>query len=196
MTAATSYYDTHLEEEEAIGWTEDELEMVPDGVRYEIENGILHVSPRPALWHQSFELQVAMALAAQCPEDWRPVPEAEIRIYEDDKIMEARSPDLMVVPTELTTREADRNWVAPSEIALALEIVSKSSRIRDRITKSALYADWGIPLYLRVESKPAVALYEYRLDAESGQYRTPVQYTDVFETDVPFPLRIDLSALR
>jgi len=196
MTAVTNYYETHLEEEEAVGWTEDELEVVPDNVRYEIEDGILYVSPSPALWHQKFELKVAMMLDSQCPEEWTSVPGAEIRIYEDDKVMQARSPDVMVVPTEATTTEADRNWVAPNEMALALEVVSKSSRSRDRITKAALYAEWGIPLYLRVEGKPAVALYEYRLDAETGQYRTPVQYTDVFETDAPFPLRIDLSALR
>lgn len=196
MTAVASYYETHFEEEEAIGWTEDELDMVPENVRYEIEDGILHVSPSPALWHQKFELKVGMMLDSQCPEEWTAVPEAEIRIYEDDKVMQARSPDVMVVPTAATTTEADRNWVAPGEIALALEIVSKSSRSRDRITKAALYAEWGIPLYLRVEGKPTVALYEYRLDAETGQYRTPVEHLDVFETDSPFPLRIDLSALR
>lgn len=196
MTAVSRYHETHLEEEEAIGWTEDELDMVPDSVRYEIEDGILFVSPSPALWHQVFELKVAMMLDSQCPEEWTAVPEAEVRIYEDDKVMQARSPDVMVVPTAATTTEADRNWVAPHEIALALEVVSKSSRSRDRITKAALYAEWGIPLYLRVEAKPTVALYEYRLDAETGQYRTPAQYTGVFETDAPFPLRLDLSTLR
>lgn len=110
--------------------------------------------------------------------------------------MHARSPDVMLVPTAATTIEADRNWIAPSEIALALEIVSRSSRSRDRITKAALYAEWGIPLYLRVAGKPAVALYAYRLDTETGQYRTPVEHIEVFETDDPFPIRIDLAALR
>jgi Uma2 family endonuclease len=196
MTAVSSYYETHLEEEEAVGWTEGELDMVPDNVRYEIEDGILFVSPSPALWHQKFELKVATMLDSQCPEEWTSVPQAEIRIYEDDKVMHARSPDVMVVPAAATTVEAERNWVAPSEIALALEIVSRSSRSRDRITKAALYAEWGIPLYLRVEGNPTVALYEYRLDTETGQYRTPVQYTDAFQTDDPFPIRIDLSALK
>ncbi|SHN42177.1 Uma2 family endonuclease [Cryptosporangium aurantiacum] len=196
MAAVTSSYDSHLEEEEeAIGWTEDELEMVPEKVRYEIEDGILSVSPRPALWHQRFLLIVATMLDSQCPEEWTPVPEAEIRVYENDKITQSRSPDLMVVPTKLTTTEADRGWVYPQEIALALEIVSRSSRITDRMTKAALYAEWKIPLYLRVESKPRLALYEYRLDTTTGQYRTPMEYLDVFETDDPFPIPLELSQL-
>lgn len=196
MTAAISgLTDPHLEDDE-IGWTDEELDMIPEEIRYEIEDGILTVSPRPALWHQKFEARLITLLDAQCPEEWTSVPEAEIRIYEHGKITQSRSPDLMLVPTKITTTEADRNWVHPHEIALALEIVSPSSRIGDRITKSALYAEWKIPFYLRIESKPTVALFEYRLDAETGHYQSPVQHTNIFETDTPFPLQIDLAMLR
>ena len=196
MTAAVGSWDPYIDDDDVIGWPDEDLDALPEKLRYEIEDGILTVSPRPTFQHQRITFLINAMLERDCPKAWRPVQDAEIRIYEDDHVKQARTPDLVVVPRKLTTGEVNCCWIEPKDAALALEVVSFSSTIADRMTKVALYAEWKIPLYLRVEPKPVPALYEYRFDVETGQYRTPIEHLNVFETDTPFPLRIDLSELR
>ena len=82
---------------------------------------------------------------------------------------------------------------------LVVEVVSPTSVLRDTETKRALYARAGVPSYWIVvpaEDKPTLTLAELRLDAASGHYRYAVHYSsEVFETDQPWPLRLDLPAL-
>jgi Uma2 family endonuclease len=200
MAAVTGHFESSASDDEAGGWTEDALELVPSGVHYEIEDGRLVVSPRPPPWHQTLCYLLNKALEAHCPAHLWPVQDAEIRVYDEDhevgQIVQARAPDLMAMPRSLARPGAERPWAHPSEVALALEVVSPSSRIADRITKVGVYAEWKIPLYLLFESGPQSAMYEYRLDPSRKIYRTPIAHLDVFETEEPFPIRIDLSALR
>ncbi|MFI5953532.1 Uma2 family endonuclease [Cryptosporangium sp. NPDC051539] len=197
MTAAVGSYDPYLEKDDVvIGWPEEDLDALPEKLRYEIEDGILTVSPRPTFEHQRIAYLANKMVEEQCPDDWWPLQDAEIRIYEDGNVKQARSPDLMVVPRKLTTAEANCCWIEPKDAVFVLEVVSGSSRISDRMTKVGLYAEWKIPLYLRIEPKPIPALYEYRLDKETGLYRTPLEHTAIFATDDPFPVRIELESLR
>jgi Uma2 family endonuclease len=63
----------------------------------------------------------------------------------------------------------------------------------------ALYAGAGVPAYWIVVPdliKPTISLAELVLDEDEGRYRYATHYTtDVFETQVPWPVRIDLPAL-
>ena len=175
------------------GWTDDELEHIPDGIRYEIEDGNLVVSPRPTLWHQEACSIVKAVLQEQCPPDQWPVQEGEIRVYADPGIDQLRAPDVMLVPKSLVHKDAIRGWVHPREVALAAEVVSAGSRTADRATKVVVYASWGIPLYLRLETKPEVVLCEYRLDRATKRYGEPTEHRGAFTTDDPFPFELDLS---
>ncbi|MDQ3154087.1 MAG: Uma2 family endonuclease, partial [Actinomycetota bacterium] len=52
-------------------------------------------------------------------------------------------------------------WFAPAEVIVAIEIESPGSHIEDRATKPALYAQYGIPHYWRIElDPPLVTTYE------------------------------------
>ncbi|GAA0243921.1 Uma2 family endonuclease [Cryptosporangium japonicum] len=180
-----------------VGWTDDMLDEIPESVRYEIEDGNLRVTPQPIPWHQDAGFVVTAALREHCPRELIALYECEIRVKNDDGfIVQRRIPDVMVLPRALRERNAPRGWIKPDEVPVAAEIVSSGSKVADRITKVGVYAEWGIGLYLRIEREPSVALYEYRLDPESKTYRTPVEHTDVFETEDPYPIRIDLGALH
>jgi Uma2 family endonuclease len=78
---------------------------------------------------------------------------------------------------------------------LAAEVVSRSSRSNDRFRKPALYAQAGIPCYLRVELDPLhVVAYRRGADGvyeEVGRAEPP----EVLKLTDPFPITIDPAAL-
>ncbi|GAA3397798.1 hypothetical protein GCM10020369_79210 [Cryptosporangium minutisporangium] len=184
MTAAVGLY------EPPDGWSDDELVQVPEGVHYEIEDGRLVVSPRPTFWHQEACRRLTNVLEEQCPSQYWPVQEGEVRIYDGRVVAELRAPDILVVPRELTRRGAYRGWAHPHEVSLAAEVVSRHSYTPDRTTKVSVYAAWGIPLYLRLETEPEVVLYAYRLGSNKT-YEKPTEHRELFTIEEPFQIQID-----
>ena len=82
---------------------------------------------------------------------------------------------------------------------LVVEVVFPTSVLRDTEVKRALYARAAVPAYWIVvpdHTAPTISLAELVLDGVEGRYRYATHYTtDVFETQVPWPVRIDLPAL-
>ena len=131
-------------------WTLAELHRLPDdGNRYELVRGTLFVTPAPSYAHQ----RLASVLGARL----QPYvaarglgevahPRSVIRIGIDTEV----EPDLMVrpVPSPLPTRWED----APLPI-LVVEIISGTTRRRDRVDKRELYRDLGIPDYWIVDGE-------------------------------------------
>ncbi len=62
----------------------------------------------------------------------------------------ARAPDLIVVRA---SRAPAGHWVAPSDVLLAVEVHSPSTRAVDRSAKRAEYATHGIPSYLMIDTR-------------------------------------------
>ncbi|RSM52098.1 Uma2 family endonuclease, partial [Actinoplanes sp. ATCC 53533] len=51
------------------GWTVDDLDALPDdGVRRELIDGALHVSPSPTSIHQVIAMRLGVALEQTCPD--------------------------------------------------------------------------------------------------------------------------------
>jgi Uma2 family endonuclease len=100
-------------------------------------------------------------------------------------------PDLVVV------RPGDRTLSnVPAELAVvAAEVVSRSSRTDDRFRKPGLYAQAGIPCYLRVELDP-LHIVAYR-PGDDGVYEEAGRAApdEVLKLTEPFPITIDPAAL-
>ena len=143
-------------------WTVDLLEQLPDdGLRYEILDGILIVSPAPIPVHQRAIGRVYRLLDDACPPDheafvspldWQPDERTSLE------------PDVLVVAT-------DR--IGPKNIrqnpAIVVEVLSPSSRRYDRVFKFDRYAEAGIPQYWIVDpARPSIEIHE--LD-DAGRYR-------------------------
>ncbi|MET8758653.1 Uma2 family endonuclease [Lentzea sp. NPDC004782] len=92
--------------------------------------------------------------------------------------------------------DLDRTYYEPEDVLLVVEVVSKSSEIRDRETKPKRYAQGGIKHFWRVENdggQPVV--YVYELDPATTSYALTGIFHDRLKTTVPFSVDIALDTL-
>ncbi|PSL00968.1 Uma2 family endonuclease [Murinocardiopsis flavida] len=165
--------------------TVDDLARMPDdGRRYELIDGRLDVSPAPVRWHTRIEGRLQYHLVGLAPEGLEVLPGPGINFNADRT--HHRIPDLAVAQED--------NGESPyltSPPLLAVEVVSPESVFRDHHTKKREYAEFGIESYWIISpytDKPGIV--ELRLD--QGSYREVGQAfgEEVFETDLPFPVKL------
>ena len=171
------------------GWTVADVDALPDrdGVRYELVDGVPHVMTPPRIEHQNALLELHLALRVTAPPGLRVVQGVGVLLAEDQRPI----PDLVVI------RTADRTLfnIPADDVVVAAEVVSPSSRSDDRFRKPALYAQAGIPCYLRVELDPPHVV-AYRIGAD-GLYEEAGRADPgaVLTLTEPFPITIDPAAL-
>ncbi|WP_205741016.1 Uma2 family endonuclease [Haloactinopolyspora alba] len=139
---------------ESYDWTVDDLEDLPDdGLQYELVDGILLVSPAPVPVHQAAIGELFVLLRSVCPKelkvfmaplDWQPDHFTSLQ------------PDVLVVA------RADigaKNITRP--LPLAVEVLSPSTRRKDRVLKFSKYADSGVRSYWVVDPvEQSIVAYE------------------------------------
>lgn len=171
-------------------WTIADLLALPDDEnRYELVDGHLVVTPPPPPWHQAIGARLLVQLARQCPAEWEPIYESLLAYGRT-----ARVPDVLVVRSS-ALQDRHRSHLVPADVGLVVEIVSRSSRRRDRLDKPAEYAAQGIPLMWRVELEPDVVVHPFRLEGRSWVASAVVEHEGL----VPVPwgeIELDLGRLR
>lgn len=170
--------------------TVTDLDLTPDdGCRYELDDGVLVVSPAPVTIHQRVLHRLEFLLETACPPDFEVLPGPGVVMSE----IQYRIPDLVVVRAD-TVGVADKNVTKPPE--LVVEIASPSTAHYDRGRKKIVYAEFGIPGYWIVVPDPdQPSLTAFTLTRDG--------YTEVggavgeqrFATDTPFPVEIVPAAL-
>jgi Uma2 family endonuclease len=162
-----------------------DLDDTPDdGQRYELDDGVLVVSPAPMVIHQLVLHRLELALEAACPGDFMVLPGPGVEISE----IQYRIPDLVVVRAA-SVAVTDNNVTQPP--GLVVEIASRSTARYDRNRKKVVYAEFGIPAYWIVDPDPErPAITEFRLS--DGAYReiATAAGPEPLVTDVPFPVQI------
>jgi Uma2 family endonuclease len=167
------------------GWTTDDLDAMPvSNIRYELTDGALSVAPSPTNLHQVLAMRLGTALDPLLPESLDIAGAVEIRFGRQL----TRIPDLMVVRSD----EPGRHWFAPSEVVVAIEIESPGSHIEDRATRPALFAQFGIPYYWRIEpNPPRVSVYR----RGTGDGYVQGLPSDRLRVSDPFPVDLALADL-
>ena len=152
--------------------TIDDLDLLPDDDnRYELDDGLLVVSPAPANMHQLVLHRLSVTLAGVCPAAFLILPGPGLEMSRT----QYRVPDLAVLRAD--DFDAEGKSVTRSPV-LAIEIASPSTALYDRNRKKDVYAKFGIESYWIVTpdlEKPSLTVFEltageYRLVAEvSGE---------------------------
>ncbi|MEU9830216.1 Uma2 family endonuclease [Streptosporangium sp. NPDC048047] len=168
---------------------DDLLTFPDDGNRYELFDGSLLVSPPPVPLHQFASLRLMRIIEDAAPPDLEPLPGVGLGAGPRDFFI----PDLVVVPTEAV--EETELMFAPDDILLAVELVSPTSRKRDRHMKRSAYAAAGIPLYWRVELGDGPSLHVHELAGD--EYKPAVRYEagETATPAAPFEVSFDPAAL-
>ncbi|MGQ0624308.1 MAG: Uma2 family endonuclease [Sporichthyaceae bacterium] len=169
-------------------YTVAELDTMPDdGQRYEIIDGMLHVSPAPSWEHQEVVGALFVALRAAAPVDLR------VMISPFDVRMDEHN---VVEPDVLVGRYVDfRTRGLMAAPLLAVEVLSPSTRLYDRNIKKAHYERIGTASYWLLDPTEPGTLEVFELDA-GGHYQLVATATgdEVHRAGLPFP--IDLRPAR
>jgi Uma2 family endonuclease len=172
--------------------TLDEWDALPEdnSAHYELQEGVLVVSPKPAKRHQLAVTRLAAQMERQLPLDWDAVPDFEVVVQAEGPAT-VRAPDLIVMRAE-----GPENRVVAGEVLLAVEIISPGSRKIDTHMKPFEYAEAGIPHYWVVDlDPPAPSITVYGLGAPDDGYVESQTATGELVVQEPFEMRIDIGAL-
>lgn len=170
--------------------TVDDLYLLPDdGNRYELDDGLLVVSPAPANMHQLVLHRLSVTLAGACPAAFLILPGPGLEMSRT----QYRVPDLAVLRAD--DFDADGKSVTGPP-ALAIEIASPSTALYDRSRKKDVYAGFGIKAYWIVTpdlDKPSITAFELRM----GKYQVIAQVGggETFRAVKPFACEIVPAAL-
>ncbi len=164
-------------------WTVADLDLLPDdGLRYELVDGTLLVSAAPSKQHQRVLGNLHVLLRAACP------PELEVFLAPTDyQPTDTRSlqPDLLVV-----TREDPGVKAVTTPLALAVEVLSPSSRSVDLVLKRELYQEAGVACYWVVD--PDELTVRAWVLQDGVLVEQPVRLDG--EQDLPGPVRVRVAA--
>ncbi|MBC3988169.1 Uma2 family endonuclease [Streptomyces sp. AC563] len=158
----------------------------PGELRAELLRGEIVMTGGPDWTHN----MIVTRVRNQVPQNrWYPVATQDIAI--PGEVSEPQ-PDLVVI--EHGAFDGRSRLVPAPATTLLLEVVSKTSKHRDHVTKRSIYAAGQVPAYLIIDPYAAtcVLLTEPRGSGEAADYRT--ERTSEFGEPVPIgALGIDLD---
>lgn len=170
--------------------TYDDYALLPDdGKRYEIIDGDLFVTPAPLTRHQKISRQLQFILMSALEKKGL----GEVYDAPVDVVLDAENivqPDLVFVRSERRRIITEKFIEGPPD--LMIEILSPSTRRRDVLTKSALYARFGVPSYWIVD--PDLDRIEFYILREGGYAAVHVASSPEVVSPPEFPeLQIPLA---
>jgi len=160
-----------------------DMENMPDdGNRYELDEGMLVVSPAPFNNHQWVVQRLWFILQAACTPEFVAIIGPGVNLSE----YQHRIPDVAVLVSEAFQLDEVFGERAP---ALAVEVASRGTRRYDRTRKKAVYAQYGVEAYWIVSpdlDRPDIT--EFSLS--DGKYlQTGYAAGDTeFRSKFPFPV--------
>jgi Uma2 family endonuclease len=161
----------------------DELErLMPNEAKgLEIGAGQIVMTVSPSRAHDMIAFKIQNQLMQQVPSSLAAVAAADV----EDKILgRLRSPDVLVVDYEALDEDT-MEPLHPSDVRLAVEIVSPSNPLNDYVEKMHDYPAMGIPIYLLVDPrKGRLEVHSEPGAAPDGpKYHRTYEYT--FGAEVP-----------
>ncbi|WKX71010.1 Uma2 family endonuclease [Streptomyces sp. XD-27] len=173
------------------GYTADDLDRLPNLPPHTelIDGSLILVSPQTAFHMRAMRLLENRLLEAAPPE-LDVAREMTVTLGPRDR----PEPDVLVVKGEAEPRQTT---FQPEDVILAIEVVSAESEARDRNVKPRKYAEAGIRHFWRVEEdKGLPVVYVFELEPATKTYVVSGIYHEQLKVPVPFPIKIDLTAIN
>ncbi|SDY03307.1 Endonuclease, Uma2 family (restriction endonuclease fold) [Micromonospora pattaloongensis] len=162
---------------------EDVLSLPDDAPRVELRDGVMIVVPSPTIGHQEISSLLWHWFRRHAPLEFRPSVATGVLI----DAVQTFEPDVLLLHRE--TINVESHYSTPDQVALVVEVVSPSTRRRDRLEKPVGYAAAGIRHFWRVEQDP-VHIYAYEL--VDGGYQLVADSADELVLAKPFELRLPI----
>jgi len=167
-----------------VAWTYQDYAALPDdGKRYEIHDGELSAMPTPTALHQIVLGNLAMVLDAHVSaRNLGLVMVAPLDVILIDTLSETTVLQPDIVYLDNGRLDALRMRGVEGVPTLAVEILSPSTAVTDRMRKRELYARYGVP-YLWFVDPDTRELAAHVLD--SGEYRLAAHVSGTEPVDLP-----------
>jgi Uma2 family endonuclease len=168
--------------------TVDDMEDMPDDeYRYELDDGMLVVSPAPSSLHQLAVARVHTILTLACPAEFLVLPGPGINFSR----FQHRIPDVAVLRWT-----SFREPFPEDPPVLAVEVASPRTRVYDRGRKKDVYEKFGVAWYWIVEpdeQRPSLTVFGLR----RGRYAEMAQVTgeQPYQAAGPFPVTVVPASL-
>jgi Uma2 family endonuclease len=176
-------------------WTVDDVRKLPEDEyhRYEIDDGVLIVGPRPSSPHQAASYRITRLL-----DDAIEAAGLDLAVIQKVDTITGRRGDWLKVPDVLVVTgdafDAQPQEYDVADVVLAVEISgSRQSRNRDFGEKLSAYADVGIDDYWIIELYPVPQATAFAL--KGGRYEELAVFDGLHLLTRPFPVEIDPSRL-
>ncbi|MGV9366565.1 Uma2 family endonuclease [Amycolatopsis sp. NPDC003731] len=163
----------------------------------ELVEGRVVMSPSPSRKHNKAAYLLGRQLESQLPAelDFTPDIDVDLGLAPRGEPGFSRRPDLLITYREANARvDREGGMYRADEVVLVIEIVSPGSKRTDYHVKHDEYADAGIPHYWIIDMSEPISLVACHQAGEFG-YMDAAAVTGAFATDVPFPVKLDLTAL-
>ncbi|WP_201776818.1 Uma2 family endonuclease [Streptacidiphilus anmyonensis] len=174
------------------GWTAEHLDQLPDLPRHTelLDGSLVFMCPQRG-FHMRVIRLLEFRLMATCPGHLTVIREMTVTLGKRDR----PEPDLMVISAEAFDDELTS--YQPEDVHLAVEVVSPESDVRDREVKPRKYAAAGIRYFWRVEREGAdPVVHTFELDDAIGAYAPTGIHRGKLETELPYPIEVDLTDRR
>jgi Uma2 family endonuclease len=161
-----------------------------DSARYELQEGVLVVAPRPRPLQQDAMFRLGMQIHRFLPADLTMLLDVDV-VIEAGEPATVRAPDVVI-----TTARSDQEQLKASDVLLIVEIISPRSRRLDTVLKPFEYSEAGIPHYWLVDlDPPAPTVTVFALGAPGDGYVESQTASGQLVVSEPFEMRIDIDAL-
>ncbi|SNY52098.1 Putative restriction endonuclease [Paractinoplanes atraurantiacus] len=135
---------------------------------------------------------LTVALAGSCPDHLFVSQSNEVELTSDRVYI----PDILVVRFEAA--KSGRGKFPASDVVLAAEIVSPSTKGTDRVTKPTGYAHAGIPHFWLIETLNGLEITTFELNSETRSYEETGFFSgdDSIRVEQPWSIEIALASVR
>ncbi|MCX2955048.1 Uma2 family endonuclease [Lentzea sp. NEAU-D7] len=169
-------------------WTLKDVLALPEdhSQRIELVDGMLLVSPLGSYRHQRLVGRVFVALDSACPAQFEATVELNV----------ALSSGRLLIPDFTVVKPCDADITFPvSNLVLAGEVLSKSTRMNDLVLKRHVYAEAAVPYYLIIDPlKKVVEATLLELNDEGEYVEIAQSDAGVLTIERPFPVTIELPS--